>query len=128
MNYPKNATLLLLVSLILALVYLDPDKSEFGEMPVPTEIIQKKKDRKQFKKDRKEWLENMHRTAPGVDWKKMDQQTRQKKIAQKTEIRKNLQTRGLLSHDINTIEITTTIRDVPGQWFERGSNNLAGRI
>ena len=128
MNYPKNATLLLLVSLILALVYLDPDKSEFGEMPVPTEIIQKKKDRKQFKKDRKEWLENMHRTAPGVDWKKMDQQTHQKKIAQKTEIRKILQTDGLLSHDINTIEITTTIRDVLGQWFERGSNNLAGRI
>ena len=77
MNYPKNATLLLLVSLILALVYLDPDKSEFGEMPVPTEIIQKKKDRKQFKKDRKEWLENMHRTAPGVDWKKMDQQIKE---------------------------------------------------
>ena len=77
MNYPKNATLLSLVSLILALVYLDPDKSEFGEMPVPTEIIQKKKDRKQFKKDRKEWLENMHRTAPGGDWKKMDQQTKE---------------------------------------------------
>ena len=32
MNYPKNATLLSLVSLILALVYLDPDKSEFGKM------------------------------------------------------------------------------------------------
>ena len=101
---------------------------ERSSIPAPTEIIQHKKDRNQFKEKRKEWMDNMHRVGPGVDWEKIDQRSRQIKIDQKTKNRKELQTRGLLSKNKSTNSLTTMIRDVPGQWFERGSNNLAGRI
>ena len=32
--------------------------------------------KKKFKNDRKEWIENMHRTAPGVNWRQIDRQNR----------------------------------------------------
>ena len=43
-----------------------------GKIPAPTEIIQKKKDRKKFKQDRKNYYEQMHKTAPDEDWRKME--------------------------------------------------------
>ena len=61
---------------------------ERSSIPAPTEIIQHKKDRNQFKEKRKEWMDNMHRAGPGVDWEKIDQRSRQIKIDQKTKNRK----------------------------------------
>ena len=46
-----------------------------GKIPAPTEIIQKKKDRKKFKQDRKNYYEQMHKTAPDDDWRKIDAET-----------------------------------------------------
>ena len=51
-----------------------------------------------------------------------------KKFKIKTQLRKDLQSRGHLSREDFQFNRTTTLRDVPGQWHERGSNNLAGRI
>ena len=78
--------------LFIGLVFLHSKIDDSNNLPIPTEIIQKKKDRKLFKKERQAWMDNMHRTAPDIDWKKIDDETRQIRISQKTDIRKRLQT------------------------------------
>ena len=88
------------------------------KIPPPTEIIERKKDRKIFKQNRKDWMENMHRSAPNIDWKKIDQESREQQVLSKTSLRKGILNRQIQRNSINT----------PGQWHERGSNNQAGRI
>ncbi len=78
--------------------------------PVPTEIVEMKKKRKEFKRHRKEWIENMHKTAPGVNWEVIDSNNR-----------------------LNLYKVKAELDEIAGgrlsgEWIERGSNNLAGRI
>jgi len=42
----------------------------------PTEYIQKKNDKKLFKQNRKEWIENMHQSHPDDNWKEIDKNNR----------------------------------------------------
>jgi len=100
---------------IIGLIGLNITELKPNSTPPPTEILQKKKDRKQFKKDRLAWMEQMHRAAPGVDYKQMNQQTRS-------------QNQSFWTSQRQTQLETTSSRHIPGAWFERGSNNLAGRI
>ena len=51
-----------------------------GWLPVPTEFSIKKSKRKEFKKGRKDYIENMHRAHPADDWKKIDTKTRLERI------------------------------------------------
>ena len=90
----------------------------YKRIPPPTEIIERNKDRKIFKQNRKDWMENMHRSAPNVDWKKMDQESRRQQVFSRTSARKEIINRQIQRNSINT----------PGEWHERGSNNQAGRI
>ncbi|SVB07113.1 uncharacterized protein METZ01_LOCUS159967, partial [marine metagenome] len=124
MKFSNNFAILSLVALIGLLTYTTRPKY----IPLPTEIIKGKQNRKQYKIDRQEWIENMHRAAPGIDWEKMNQQTRFIKIKQKTLSRKQLEKDGILSRESIQSTVTNTVRDIPGMWIERGSNNLAGRI
>lgn len=82
--------------------------------PVPTEYAQMKRAKKVFKKNRKEWFEQMHRTAPGVNWREIDAKTR-------AEINK-------YKLDLRNAGEKETLRDIQGGWHEKGSNNLAGRM
>ena len=124
MKFSNNFATLSLVALIGLLTYTTRSKY----IPLPTEIIKGKQNRKQYKTDRQEWIENMHRAAPGIDWEKMNQQTRFRKIKQNTLSRKQLEKDGILSRESIQSTVTNTVRDIPGLWIERGSNNLAGRI
>ena len=124
MKFPNNFSTLSIVALLGLLIYTTRPKY----IPLPTEIINAKQNRKQYKIDRQEWIENMHRAGPGIDWEKMNQQIRFRKIKQKTLSRKELEKDGNLSRESIQSTITNTVRDIPGMWIERGSNNLAGRI
>ncbi len=121
----KNDNLLLKINLFLILFVVIiifivlPLNQINSNLPSPTEIINKKKDRKLFKQDRKEWMENMHRVAPDSDWKLIDSNTRNEKYRLNTASRKNNQ------QNLQNIQNTSLI---PGIWHERGSNNQAGRI
>ena len=57
---------------------------------------------------RDEWIELMHRAAPGTDWRRMDQEFRLQKYK-------------------NGFAKLTDL-DLEGTWSERGSNNLSGRM
>ena len=58
--------------------------------PVPTEFIQKKNNRKIIKEGRKKWIDNMHKSHPEVDWKKIDQNNRKLNTDKVIELRKSL--------------------------------------
>ena len=116
LNPENSITIFLVLSLFILPQILIDDPLNF---PIPTEIIERKKDRKLFKQNRNEWMENMHRSSSDVDWKRMDENTRNNKFISNTLKRKSS------SSITPSREITT---DVPGEWHERGSNNQAGRI
>ena len=126
------SVVLLFAGFLIVLKYVPPSKqvSPFtisGEHPSPTEYLQMKKAKKEFKKNRNEWIEDMHKSAPGTDWKEVDLQTRQEKNNRKSALRKNLIGSGKLWAKDKYPE-TFNNRDLIGYWEEKGSNNLSGRM
>ena len=61
-----------------------------GRQPVPTEFDIKKSKRKDFKNQRKEYIKNMHRAHPDVDWVKMEAESRKIRTDKVREIRQDL--------------------------------------
>jgi photosystem II stability/assembly factor-like uncharacterized protein len=105
----------LVVTTIIALsVFLFQHKKKNSMLPVPTEYQEMKNAKKEFKKNRKKWIEQMHRAAPGVNWQEMDAQTRADINMHKLDLR-NAGKSGIF-------------RNIQGEWNEKGSNNLAGRM
>jgi hypothetical protein len=90
--------------------------------PQPTEIVTGESDN--FIK-RREWINDMHRTAPGVDWREIDEQARaemyQERLPALKEAARNGKLKGTGIESIADGLLT-------GQWIEKGSNNLAGRV
>ncbi|MDQ6843831.1 MAG: T9SS type A sorting domain-containing protein, partial [Bacteroidota bacterium] len=68
---------------------------------------------------RKFYFENMHRAAPGTDWRTIEIQN---KIDARNELKR------LTSAPANVQGETFANGNVTGQWNERGSNNEAGRM
>ncbi len=120
------ATLLLLILLISSIPIL-PKKELSTLLPIPTEIAENKAARKEKKKLRQEWMDNMHRTAPNTDWKAIDDVTRRERTQSVIQLRQSLKGSGRLEYQLSQPENIGS-RNVSGVWNERGSNNLSGRI
>ena len=74
----KNNFVILIISFTFFFIFIKVvvlDKS-VSENPIPAEYIDKKKDKQKFKKNRKDWVENMHRTHPDDNWKEIDKENR----------------------------------------------------
>ena len=97
-----------------------------GRMPVPTEFDKNKSKRQDFKNQRREYMKNMHRAHPDMDWEKMDAESRKIRTEKVRELRESLITSGNWNPENKRLENIS--RDLIGYWQERGSNNLAGRI
>ncbi len=80
-----------------------------------------------MKKRRKEWWEKKHGAAEGVDWKAMDEQTRKQRADTRNQYRKELYKKGTLNLNEKILE-TFGSGTLTGEWSERGSDNIAGRI
>nr|MEE4268248.1 hypothetical protein [Candidatus Krumholzibacteria bacterium] len=83
-------------------------------------------ERREFKQQRREYFESMHKAAPGTDWKAMDEATRARLTAERAQERRVLRNRGQ-DPDMQPL-ILTGKREARGIWTEKGSNNLAGRM
>ena len=97
-----------------------------GRQPVPTEFVEKKSKRKDFKQQRKEYMQQMHRAHPDTDWKKINADTRKMRTDNVRKLREKLSLSrdgSLLNNSVEQIS-----RNLSGVWNERGSNNLSGRI
>ena len=134
--------LIIVISLIITLIFLndklefemssnriavnDNQLKEFIDRPVPIDIAKKKKDRKLFKKSRKEYVDLIHKRSPELDWKKMDSDFRKMRAINNTNERQNfINQNGYWDSNNNQVVLS---RDIEGIWRERGSNNLAGRV
>ena len=126
MNWNKSLLSYLIFSALFIFVFYTIDYNDNYKKysPVPTEYVQKKKDRKLFKKQRDEYIKKMHLSAPDVDWVILDKQNRKKNTDKIRILRENLLNNNLLEDSY----IEQISRDIEGEWHERGSNNLAGRI
>ena len=73
----NNKSFFLSLYIILCLFFISIYKNDsMKKPPTPTEYIEKKKNKKKFKKSRKDWIENMHRSAPGDNWREIDRENR----------------------------------------------------
>jgi len=80
-----------------------------------------------FKEKRDKWIEEMHRAAPGVNWREIDQETREQKSKDKYAQRPDLYLKRALTSGFQYKEKIVEGK-LEGSWYERGSNNLAGRM
>ncbi len=95
------------------------------EMPKPTEIVQKDKNDKAFKKRRKQWNEDRNRTVEGDNWREIDAQIRHKRHLQINTQREELLQQGQFKKR-GFEEVANG--NLTGEWRERGSKNQAGRM
>ena len=127
MNNSKIHIIPILIVVGLVASYFNTEKiTTKNRGPTPTEFVEKKLRRKEFRQDRKEYMKQMHRSHPDMDWQEMDRQIRKDKSEK---VRQELESRlekGVLNRSgIN--RVSTVNRNVTGEWNERGSNNLAGK-
>lgn len=103
--------------------YLSAQLAKQKDHPLPTEYVFKSKaDKDRFRQGRKEWIEMMHRSAPGTDWREMDRAARARRMTKSTALR-------AASSLPQPIPQTSIAPGISGAvWRERGSDNLAGRM
>ena len=68
---------------------------------------------------KEQYFENMHRAAPGTDWRSIENANRKKSYKSRIQQRKSL---------VKSSTGTFANGDLEGEWFERGSKNQAGSI
>lgn len=125
-------------------------KKTESKMPQPTEVIKLDREaKKKFKQDRKAWIESLHKTKKGVNWRDVDRKNMESKLHFKMASRKEF----YLKHKNRVRSIQTILHNnqispspalagmsmaaevekiadgaINGTWHEKGSNNLSGRI
>lgn len=76
-----------------------------------------------YQRRREEWIETLHRRAPGTDWRGMDASFRAAAMASRMQRIAELQSMRAASSEFLRIDLAA----VSGQWHERGAGNVAGR-
>ncbi|PKL84625.1 MAG: hypothetical protein CVV22_12100 [Ignavibacteriae bacterium HGW-Ignavibacteriae-1] len=112
----KNA-----IYLIILLSFISNES--FAQAVTP-DRVKRSESNPDFHKQRREWLESMHRAEPGVDWKIIDREVREYRRNEINQLRQEL---GFKDPNLflNTVAANGS---VVGKWKERGSNNQSGRI
>jgi len=105
---------LVFLSLILYFAFSNCSYKKSPLPPAPTQINDKEEEKDRTARVR--WLESMHRVAPGVSWRELEQRNDEIYFAN----RPALQLRG-------ENEVFAD-GEIEGRWIERGSNNNAGCV
>lgn len=95
---------ILLIVVVVLLTRFRKDDRPRPKLPLPFETVIVDDDEAQKQVDRLAWIESMHKAAPGVNWRRMDEDHRRR-------ARRN---------GPDTLPVY-------GKWRELGSNNQAGR-
>lgn len=114
---PLVMTFSLLVSFF-TLVFNEHEKHSVLPLPTDTKVLSKEEDESLEQVKRLEWIERIHKAAPGVDWREIEKQN-------------SLQSY-LLNINRSRAKDGSTLISVgndilQGVWTEKGSDNLAGR-
>jgi hypothetical protein len=107
-----------IVSALFSLVIHENEIHHFFPVPGDTRVLQKEEDESEELAKREEWIERIHKAAPGVDWRAIEEQNRLNRY------------NSFLNRDIKkdgTTLISVGNNLLQGVWTEKGSANLAGR-
>jgi len=96
-----------LITIGLSAALRDLDRQQPAMPPAPTEHVLHREAEKENKENREAWIESLHQTAPGVDWRAIEAENHQRLVLER---QAHLE-RGLRTDD----------------WTEIGSVNQAGR-
>lgn len=94
-----------------------------GQWPAPIDGGPGERD-PDFKLRRGEWIESLHRHAPGLDWRAQDAQWRALRMDRVQRERQATLASGAAPESLRRVELD----QVGGVWSERGSSNQAGRV
>ncbi|MCB9473453.1 MAG: T9SS type A sorting domain-containing protein [Candidatus Delongbacteria bacterium] len=83
-----------------------------------------REERREYKAERKAWIDSLHRAAPGTDWRTRDRVNR---LRLQDERLNRVRLEGVQALD-RPVPLRDGQREVEGSWTERGSSNQAGRI
>ncbi len=86
--------------------------------PIQDILLKDSAEKRAFRESRIEWMEQMHRTALGTDWRRIESQNHLAKLNQRI-----TSTYGKFASSLEIIPGTLEV-----EWKEIGSNNLAGRM
>ena len=116
----KAASLISLFVLVILIssIFLFKKSSTVEDWPQPQTILVDKAKYGEHHDQKAQWYEQMHKAAPGVDWRAMDNENRAVLRAQREELRR------LKTGDVE--EIADGL--LTGRWIEKGANNIAGRM
>jgi hypothetical protein len=81
----------------------------------------------EYKEQRKQWLDNMFRTPPELDWRLIENANKRAKLEKHTNLVNAYLNSGKASKD-KMLETSIGKDGLTGIWIEKGSNNQAGRI
>lgn len=126
MKNERYLWILVPISILAVLLIFFAVQSPVKTPPKPTEVSSAQREDKGFKQDRKDFIERMHKSAVGTDWRKIDQQTRKAKA----EARMNRLQSQYLERGANPLFARDTIANgqLQAHWREIGSKNQSGRI
>ena len=120
----KIAFAIVLVTLALTLavmVYFMYFVHPQPDMPAPTDRPLKQEEGAEHNDAREAWIEQMHRTAPGANWRQMDRELRLQLAASRSE-------QYALGGTRADVWDTLAAGYAVGKWNEVGSFNTAGRV
>lgn len=81
----------------------------------------------QFRREREQWLDEMHKTPPEMDWHIIESANHLARIEKHKLMLNKYLAEGKHSKDM-MLETIIGNSGLRGEWIEKGSNNLAGRI
>lgn len=117
MRYRKN--IFIGVIILLSVVWFGKGYGQQSQQQIRS--LMEREEVEQSKEQREEWIEQMHRAAPGVNWRNIDEQTRDS--LGKARIARRVKT-PVGARVVESIEQGA----LTGVWGERGSVNQAGRM
>lgn len=81
----------------------------------------------ELKKLRENWINEINRCEPGIDWRIINNETRKSKQELRNNLINNLVSKGKLVKVLSGVEFIADGKII-GNWIEKGSNNQAGRV
>ncbi len=114
-----------LIILLLLSLFNSACRRNRADGPKPVDPVNMMVDEAEKHRLKQEWIEQMHLTAPGVDWREIDQLAREEMYRNRLPALQSLDQSG--RRKAGTLE---SFGDgmLTGTWKEKGSSNLSGRV
>lgn len=105
------------ILVIILIINIIPQNNNI--IPQPLDVIVVDEEDESSHLEKQKWIEEMHLAAPGVNWRRIDQQN-------KEELRISRRSKRMGKSSLGPVDIA--YGRLIGEWVEKGSHNLAGRM